>query len=101
MKVVDDLAHNVQVVRHAIAEEPYAFMAFGPGSVFTPVIFTTPDYGVDAPVSVAKAGLSNIDVETSEMMFKMRESGLISNTCQCHSGFVAYEIARVGKSDPD
>jgi hypothetical protein len=53
---------------HAVAEEPYAYMAFGPGGVYVPLVLTTTDYGVDHPVSASKSGLGGIDQETSERL---------------------------------
>jgi hypothetical protein len=56
---------------HQTSPTPYAYVAFGPGGVYAPLVLTTTDYGLDGSVSTSKADLGGIDNETSLQLLSL------------------------------
>jgi hypothetical protein len=60
-------------VPNSVPDQPYAYLSFGEGGAYLPVVLVTKDVALTTPVSAAKAGLPGIDVETSG---RLRDAGL-------------------------
>jgi hypothetical protein len=53
---------------HSQPDAPYAYLTFGDGGAYVPIVLTPTDRALEADVSPAKAGLAGIGVETSEVL---------------------------------